>query len=816
MSGLLHDLRYSLRSLRNTPGFALIAIAIIAIGIGATSTIFSWVRAVLLNPLPGAAQPQNVVALESIGPNGDWYATSYLDFRDLRDHSKLIQSMSVTKPMALPVGNDQSVERVWGEAVSGNFFDLLGVRPEIGRFFSSAEVDGEQNAHPLLIISHSYWTSHYNADPHVIGSTIRIGHFPHTVIGVTPLGFHGSMPGLNFEMWAPATMYGELSATGDHTLRDRKWRTFRVLARLAPGVSIEQARAEVQSIARLMAQRDADTNAGMSATLQPLWKSHYGVQDSLRSPLGILMAACIVVLLIGCANVENMLLVRATGRQKEFSIRLALGAPRIRLIRLVLAESLLIAAAGSLAGLVIAMWLSGSLGYLIPRSSSPALVEVPIDAQVFLFAAALAFLVSPLVGIVPAFQGAKGNMNEMLKEGGRSISSSRSSRLLRGLFVTAEMALAVIGIIGAGLFLMSFHYVSEIHPGFDSNHVALAQLDLSAGNYDASQAASFYQRYTAQLERQPGISAVAYSDYAPLSVSAGSWEDLQVQGYVPTPGENMKIYRSLISPGYFDLLKIALLQGRDFNALDSASAPPVMIVNQEFVRRFIPGGIAVGRKVQGWGKWFTIVGVVQDTKIYRLTEARTPYFYVPIAQIYRPEMGLVFFVRASGSLDNAITDLRREARAADPTIPVFDASSLDDFISESLFPQRIASSLLTVLAAVSLLLAAVGLYAVMAHSVAQRTNEIGIRMALGAQPGHVARLVVRQGMVYVLAGLALGAIDAALLAHTASSSLVGISPVDPLIYFSAALITILIALVSIAVPAWRAVRVDPLTALRHE
>jgi predicted permease len=623
------------------------------------------------------------------------------------------------------------------------------------------------------------------------------------------------MPGLAFAMWAPATMYGQLSATGDHTLLDRKWRTFRVLARLAPGVSIEQARVEVASIARLMARLDADTNEGMSATLLPMWKSHYGVQDSLRSPLGILMAACVLVLLIVCANVANLLLARATARQKEFSIRLALGASRMRLTGQMLMDSLLVAAVGSVVGLTIAMWLSGSLAYLLPRSSSPMLAPAPIDAGVILFAIALAFVVSVLAGVAPALHAASGNVNEMLKEGGRNASSGRSNRL-RGLFVTAEMALAVIAVIGAGLFLASFRHVSEIRPGFDSAHVAIAQLDLSAGNYDASQAASFYQRYTAELQRQPGITAVAYSDYAPLSVSSGSWEDLQVQGFVPATGQNMKIYRSLISPGYFNLLKIPVLDGRDFTALDNASAPPVMIVNQEFVRRFIPGGIAVGRKVQGWGEWFTIVGVVQDTKIYRLTETPTPYFYVPMTQIYRPEMGLVFFVRSSGSMDSAITALRREAQAADPVVPVFDVSSLDDFISASLFPQKIASSLLSVLGTVALLLAAVGLYGVMAYSVAQRTNEIGIRMALGAQPMHVARLVVQQGMIYALIGLAVGSFAAAALARVASSALIGISPLAPAIYAMAGAITILLALASVAFPAWRAVRVDPLTALRHE
>jgi predicted permease len=371
---------------------------------------------VLLNPLPGAGDPQSVVALEGLGPDGHWYPTSYLDFRDLRTNSKLIQSMSVTKPMALPVGDKDSVERVWGEVVSGTFFDLLEIRPEAGRFFSSAEVDHEQNAHPLLVISHAYWESHFNGDPHVIGSSLRIGHFPYTIIGVTPQGFHGSMPGLSFEMWAPATMYGQLSATGDATLLDRKWRTFRVLARLAPGVSIGQARAEVESHAKDVARDNADTNQGMSATLLPLWQSHYGIQDSLLSPLGVLMAACTIVLLIVCANVTNLLLVRATARQREFSVRLALGAPRLRLVRHVLTESLSIAIAGSLAGFTAAMWLSGSLGSLLPSSSLPALVQVPVDARVLLFAIALACVISIIAGITPALQAANGNVNEMLKE----------------------------------------------------------------------------------------------------------------------------------------------------------------------------------------------------------------------------------------------------------------------------------------------------------------------------------------------------------------------------------------------------------------
>jgi predicted permease len=812
---LLQDVRFGLRMLRKSPGFTAIAVLTLAVGIGANTTIFSWIHSVLLNPLPGAGDAERVVALETLTPDGDWVPTSYLDFRDLRDNSKLVESMSVVKPVELAVGNDGNVERVWGEVVSGNFFDLLRVRPELGRFFSTAEVDHEQNAHQLVIISHAFWTSHYHADPQAIGATVRINHFPYTIIGVAPQAFPGSMPGLSFDMWAPATMYGQLSSTGDSTLKDRKWRTFRVLARLAPGAPIEQARAEVQSIANRMARADADTNEGMSATLLPMWKSHYGIQDSLLGPFSILMAACGVLLLIVCANVANLLLARATTRQKEFSLRLALGAPRSRLIRQVLTESLLIGTAGMFAGLAIAYLLVDSPGYLLPHSSTPSLARAPIDLGVLVFTIALAFATAVLAGAVPAFQAAQGNVNESLKEGGRTGSSARSGRL-RGLFVIAEMALAVVALIGAGLFVKSFRQVSEIRPGFDPQHVAIAHLNLSAASYNANQADSFCRRLREQLERQPGITAVSYADYVPLSVEGGSWEDLQIQGYVPPPSENMKIYRTLAAPGYFDLMRIPVLEGRDFNMKDDAAAPPVMIVNQEFVRRFIPSGTAVGRQVRGWGKWFTIVGVVQESKIYRLTEAPTPYFYVPIRQIYRPEMGLVFYVRTLSSIDGATSGMQRVAQAVDTAVPVFNVTSLNDSIAASLFSQRIPAGLLSVLGSVALLLAAIGLYGVMGYSVAQRTNEIGIRMALGAQRGDVLRLVLGNGAKLAGLGVIVGVVGAIPLTRLLSSLLFGVSPTDPSTFAGVAILLAAVAMLACYIPARRAMRVDPMVALRYE
>ncbi len=812
---LWQDIRYGLRMLGKNPGFTAIAVLTLGLGIGANTAIFSWVRSVLLNPLPGAGDPERVVALESLTPNGDWVPTSYLDFRDLRDNCKLVESMSIAKPIALAVGGENAVERVWGEVISGNYFDLLHVKPVLGRFFTTAEVDHEPNAHPLAIVSQSYWRNHFNADPGAVGATLRINHVRYTIIGVAPDAFHGSMPGLSFEVWVPATMYGQLTSTGDTTLRDRKWRTFRVLARLGPGVSLEQARGEVQSIAGVMAHEDADTNEGMSATLLPMWKAHYGIQDPLRGPLSILMAAGGVLLLIVCANVTNLLLARATTRQKEFSVRLALGAPRTRLIRQLLTEAFLLAIAGSFVGLALASPLGGAMGFLIPHTFAPALARAPLDTGVLLFMTLVTIAVALLAGMAPALHAARGSINDTLKEGGRAGSSRPSARLL-GLFATSEMALAVVALIGAGLFVKSFRNVSEIHPGFDPEHVAIAKLDLSAANYDGQQADSFCLRLRERLERQPGVTAVSYADYVPLNIEGGSWEDLQVQGYVPAPSENMKIYRTLAAPGYFDLMNMPMLQGRDFNLRDDNLAPPVMIVNEEFVRRFVPGGIALGRKVQGWGEWFTIIGVVPDSKIYRLTEARAPYFYVPIRQIYRPEMGLVFYVRTSGTIDSATSILRSEAQAVDPAIPVFETISLNDNIATSMFSQRISASLLSVLGSVALVLAALGLYGVMAYSVAQRTNEFGIRMALGAQRSDVSRLVIGQGAKLAGVGILIGALAAVGLSRVLSSLLFGVSATDPATFFGVAFLLVVVTLVACWIPGRRATRVNPIEALRYE
>ncbi len=816
---IMKDLQFAVRSLRKTPGFTAVAILTLALGIGANATLFSWLRPLLFDPLPGTADSSQLVAVENFADagnsRGEPLTTSFLDFRDYRDRLKLMDVVALGRG-AFAVGDERASERIWSELVSGNFFDVLGVKPEAGRFFSPEEQSDAQNAHPVVVISHTYWQSHYQSSASAIGSTLRINRVPFTIVGVAPAGFHGTQAGLDYQLWAPLSMYGEVTHTGTWMLRDRNTRNFMLLGRLKPGVTLAQARSEALALAQFMAKANTDADVGVGLTVLPMWQGHFGPQAMLLKPETILLAACGVFLLIVCANVANLQLARATSRQKEFCIRLALGASPRRLARLLLTESLLLALLGSIVGLLLANWLGGALRWLLPAIAGPSMLPTPLAGSVLGFTILLAVAVAILAGVAPALHAARSNVNEDLKDGGRSGASGSRSHRLRGLLVIAEVALAVVALVGAGMFLESFRAARAMAPGFVAGGQALAQFNLSTAGYTQQQADSFCQRLTEALQRHPGVTAVSYADTVPLGFSGGNWEEVEVEGYHPAPGENMKTQRNMIGPGYFDVMKIPLVEGRDFDLRDNPKSQPVLIVSEEFVRRFIPHGAAIGRKVHGWGRWFTIVGLVKDIKIHQVSESALPFFYIPIRQEYRPEYGLTFHVRTDGSVEEAIAAVRREAAALDPAITLFDAQPMTEYIAGSLFGQKIAATLLSVLGTLGLALAAMGLYSVMSYSVAERTCEIGIRMALGAQPRDVIALVMRQGMRLVLAGLVIGSIAAAVLVGLASAVFATLHPANPLIYAVTALFTAVVAYASIVIPAWRALRVDPMVALRHQ
>jgi predicted permease len=815
MRTLWQDLRYGMRLLLRSPGFTLVAVLTLAIGIAANTTVFSWIDAVLLRPLSGTGDGDRLVAVELVEPHREGYNISYADFRDYRDNLKLLSGIAVSDlPSAFTLGKGERAQRVWGEAVSGNYFAVLQVKPLLGRFFSRDEWGDELGAHPVAVIGERLWRTTFRADPRAIGKTVRVNRRELTVIGVAPAAFHGIVRGLSFHMWVPITMAPQLGLLSDSQLRNRQSRGLNAIARLSPGATIEQARAEIAALARRLETAYPATNTGISATLLPERETHAGAQTFLRGPLKVLMAMCGLVLLIACVNVANLLLARSIARQKELSVRAALGASRVRLVRQLLTESLLLAGMGALAGATLAAWMQQGLSYLAPVSISlPVSVTSTMRGEVFAFSALVAVVAALLSGISPALHAIRSDMNENLKEGGRSVTASAESHRMRALFVVSEIALSLVALAGAGLFVRSFQNARTIDPGFDTGNVLVAEFHLSAAGYDPAQQQQFCTRLKDRLQQNPAIAEVSYADRIPLGFGLGGASQVEVEGYVPRRPGDTTVGRNAVAPGYFHLLRIPLLEGRDFTARDGRDTEPVLIVNQTFAKRFLAGANPVGRKVHVWGRWLTVIGMVADTKHYTLTEAPRPYFFAPFARGDRRE-DIAFYVRTNGNPAEALRALRREAAIVDPEGPAFDAMPLADYIAAPLFSNRMAASLLSVLAALSLLLAAVGLYGMMAYAVGQRVNEIGIRMALGAAPRDVLGMVVRQGLVMTAAGLGIGIAVALAAGRLVAGMLVNVNPADPRIFAFATLFLGLVALVASYLPAYRATKVDAVSALR--
>jgi predicted permease len=833
LESLWHDVRYGLRMMGRHRGFTAVAVLTLAVGLGTSTTVFLWLDAVLLRPLSGVVQPGRLVDMETVTPNGEFVPTSYPDYQDFRDHLTLLQGIAVMRPVALSVGQDEHAERAWGELVSGNFFDVLGAKAELGRVFGAAEYGDKPGAFPVVVLSDRYWRSHYGADPGIVGKTIRVNRHELTVIGVAAPEFHGSMGAVSFDLWVPYMQQTVLNGVEAHmVVRNRQNRNMLAVARLKPGVTAEQARQELAALAGRMAVANADVSEGMSATLLPLNKSPYGPGAMLAAPLRILMGVCLLVLLIVCANIANLLLARATVREKEFSMRLALGAGRARLMRQVLTESLMLTVAGAVLGLAAAHWMSHTLQYLMPPGSLILGVKMGMGAlfnsRVLIFTVGLCALVALVAGLPPALQSGRVGLSTKLNEGGRSGAAGRRRHGLRSALVMAEVALALVALVGAGLFARGFAATTRIDPGFEPNHVLLSQFYLATSGYSLDQRKEFCRRLQMKMEAAPGIVSAAYSDGVPLGFEPSWWEDLQVEGYTPGAGENMKIFRNVVSPDYLNTMRIPLVEGRSFTEHDDENSQPVMIVNEAFVRRFFAGRDPVGHRIHGWGEWFRVVGVAKDSKYHYLSESPLPYTYFPFRQVYREDMNLAFYVRTQGSPEQAMAVLREQVRELDPNVSVFDAMPLKEFIGASLYPQKVAASLLTVMGGLAVLLAAIGLYSVMAYAVAQRTQEIGVRMALGARRSDVTRLVVRQGLTLAGAGLIAGVVLAVAASRSVASlsftdsamgggaKLLGGSAADPLIYLGAAIFLFAVAAAAAYLPARRAAAVDPMTALRSE
>ncbi|MCC6862918.1 MAG: ABC transporter permease [Bryobacterales bacterium] len=820
MPAFIRDVCFGWRLLRRRLGFTAVVMLTLGLGIAVNTMVFSWIDSVLLHPFPGTGDPRELALIETVTPTGEYLVnTSYLDYRDYRDNLKLVSGVALGRFTPLSVGADGRTARAWAELVSANYFDLLKVKPLLGRTFLPEEGRDQEGSAPVAVLSYAMWQSRFNGDPKIVGKTIRLNRHTLTIVGVAPKGFRGTTAGVVYDVWMPITMATAMG-TGTGTLRYRGTRDLTsTIVRLKPGVGIEQARAEAAALGKRLAMAYPATNRGIDLTVTPLWRGHLGAQGMLLQPLRILMALSLLLLLIVCANVANLLLARAVSRQKEFAMRLALGARRSRLVLQLLIETLLLAAGGAVVGMVLVLWLGQSIFFLRPVADIPLDFGGGLNLSTLLFTLLVTVLATLLSGTAPALLSARADLNETLKEGGRSGGAGSGSHRLRGLLVVAEMALVMVALTGAGLFYRSFRNASGINPGFDRSNISVSQFYLSNAGYSAEEQRDFCRALRERLESHPGVVGVTYSDVIPMSTASGAghtpWHQLDVEGYIPSPKEQMLTHRATVPPGYFNLLGIRLLEGREFTELDSADAPTVIIVNQTFARRFYPGRSPVGRKVRVGTRQATIVGLVRDSKYHTPIEGPTPFFYIPFRQWFAPGLNFSVFIKTAGDPLRMTPVLRQEALALNQDA-IFSTRLLSEANTASLFAQQAAAGLLGVVGAIALLLAAVGLYSVMSYAVSRRAQEMGIRMALGAQPKAVLGLVLREGLRLTIPGLLAGSAIALAASRVVGAMLVNVSAADPLTFLGAAAFLALVAACASYLPALRAMRVDPAVALRGE
>ena len=817
MRDLWQDLRFGVRILLRSPAFTAAAILTLSLGIAACITVFSWIDGLLWHPIPGTSDPDRLVMLESVTPNG-YILTSWSDYRDYRDNVKDLSGLAVSSMSLFNVGSGDRARMAWGELVSGNFFDVLRPNFILGHGFLKTECTDQAGGRPVVVISERLWRSRYGRDPALIGKTLRVDRNELTIVGVTGPDFRGSMGGVVLDMWVPIGLAPQLSLQNTFIFSIRSVRFLNGIGRLKPGVSAEQARAEVQTLARRLAALYPKTNERISATIVPLWDEHTGgSQPIVARPMRTLMGACFVLLLIVCANVGNLLLARAVARQTEMSVRLALGAGTVRLTRQLFTETLVLTVAASVVGVLLAMWAAPVILYLGPATTIPIGAGIsPLNGPVVAFTILICLITALLAGTAPVLYGLRSGLSGVLREGGRGGTATRQSHRLRALLVGAEIALASVALITGGLVARSYQNLMKIHPGFDATNVVLSQFYLGSVGYDERRAKEFCRNLDERLQADPAVAGAAYADVVPEGLEDDPWEDIVPEGYEPGKLQH-NILRSLVSEHYFDVMRIPILKGRAFERRDATENRRVMIVNEAFARRYFGGADPVGRRVNVWGRWVTVVGMAKDIKYRRRNEAEAqPYFYLPFQQYYTIGLRVNFFVRTARDMDSGLAAVRRQVIAIDPDAAAFYSMPLAVYSSASLFMARTGAVLLGVLGTLSLLLAGIGLYGVMSYTVNQRRQEFGIRMALGAEPGDVIGAVLRGGLAIVLGGLGVGLLAGLGVSRELSGRLVNVSAADPVTYLGTALFLGAIALLASWLPARRATRVSPAQSLRCE
>jgi macrolide transport system ATP-binding/permease protein len=812
IENFLQDLRYGLRQLRRSPGFSVLAILCLTLGIGANAAVFSWIEGILFRPYPAVTHQEQLLALAGTarGESGHT-AISWPDFADLQRNCTLFDAFFVSKIMGTTLSIGDRAEVTTGSIVSANYFDAIGVHPILGRGFDPGE-DSGRNAHPVTVISYQLWQGRFKGDPQIVGKTQRLNGVLHTIVGVMPQGFYGTFVGWAMQFWVPASMEENFEG-GGYKLEDRGARWIEAYVRLKPGVTQAQAQQEISAVAKRLEADYPDTNRGRGIKLWPLWQTPFNNAGTLLPTLEIMLAVVVFVLLIACANVGNLLLVRSFARRHEMTVRLAIGAGRGRLVKQLLTEGLILSAFGAAGGLLVAYWCRHALVLLFPARGGVAMhLPGEIDWRVLALSAGVCLIATLLLGLVPAMQTGKIDLASALKAESAGVVGGRGRAWVRSGLVVMQVSLSFVLLVGAGLLLQSLRRIRTTSPGFSTHGVLETVVPLVSAGYDAPRAQSFQDELLERVKALPGVESAAFARMTPLSYGSFSSAPIAVDGYQAPPEEQPIVQYNEVGPDYFGTMGIPLVSGREFTRADDEKAALVAVVNETMAAQYWRGRNPIGERVQIKGRWMQVVGVARDSKYESVRETPKPFFYVPLRQNFARGAGL--YIRTPLSPETMATALAREVHALDGNLALYEVITLQEQVDRSTSPQMVAVTLVGVLSGLALLLAAIGLYGVMSYAVSQSTRELGLRMALGADATNLLRLVFSRGLALTAGGVALGAAVALGMTRLLGNLLYKVSPRDPLAFGSALAVMAIASLAACFLPAWRAARTDPARALR--
>jgi predicted permease len=811
---LLQDLRYALRQLRKAPGFTLTAVLTLALGIGACSTIGTWIRSTLFDPIPAVSQTSQMITIMRGDRNEHPTPPfSYPDYVELRDHAQSLSGLLGYHDDFMAITGAGKPERIYGALTSANYFEVLGVRPILGQTLLSSQAN-ERAGVAEAVLSYVLWQNRFASDPSILGKTIEINLHPYTIVGVAPKGFQGCKSGLRTDIWIPLGMARQVWGWGWNPTGDRGVSWLNVLGVMNPGVDRRQADNELNLLMqRIVDQYPTSHQGANQISSDPLWRSPFGANVYLYGTLPILLALAAVLLLLACANVANLLLVRSVSRRREFAIRLSMGASRWRLVRQLMIENLLVALAGGSVALILTMWTAKGLAAFLPATTLPLAINASLDSKVLLATILVSMLTAILSGVVPALRASALDPVNALKDEALSTSGGlQKSRLAAGL-VVAQVALSLLLLTCAGLFVRSLDNAQKSDPGFDPNHVLVASFDLSPLGYSDETGIEFHRQLLVRLNALPGVESATLADFSPLSFTMHS-DGVLPEGYVPRLHETIEVDRGAIAPNYLKTLKTPLLAGRDFTDQDKANSLPVAIVNQALVDRYWPGQDPIGKRIQLYGQWISVVGVAANGKYRRMVYDPSPLVLLPMAQSYRSEA--ILQIRTTGDPLALTSAVERTVAGLNPNLPLFNVSTLKESMQMGNVFERIAAVFAASFGVLALILAVVGIYAVVAYTTRQRTHEIGIRLALGADKAAIFRQILGQGLRLTLVGLVIGVAVSLYLTRFLRGLLFGVGTADWLTFLTVAVVLCLVALAACFIPARRAASVNPMQALRTE